>query len=183
MRGYACEAAAPTRKHMDTTTIALLVLAPVLVWRVYLRLKGMMARQRSIVSRHYTGVLVFAAMVLVAAAELLGKPPMLGWLALGTAAGIGYGVWGLRLTKFENDTVFYTPNARLGMVIAMLFVARVMYIGVELYANKGGATPTASFTESPITLLALGVMAGYFGTYSLGLLRWRRSLKKAIEAA
>ncbi len=168
---------------MDTTTIALLVLAPVLVWRVYLRLKGMLVRQRSILSRHYTGVLVFAAMVLVAAAELLSQPPLLGWLALGTAAGIGYGVWGLRLTRFENDTAFYTPNARLGMVIGMLFVARVMYIGVEMYVNQGGTTPVATFTSSPITLLALGLVAGYFGTYSGGLILWRRRLQKAIEAA
>lgn len=170
---------------MDTTTIALLVLAPVLVWRIYLRLKGMLVRQRSILSRHYTGVLVFAAMVLVAAAELLSPPqlPLLGWLALGTAGGVAYGVWGLRLTKFENDTVFYTPNARLGMVIGMLFVARVMYIGVEMYVNQGGTTPVATFTSSPITLLALGLTAGYFGTYSAGLVLWRRRLAKMIETA
>ena len=171
---------------MDITTIALLLLAPVLVWRVYKRLKEMLARQRSIVSRHYTGALVFAAMILVAAAELLSQPPAqawpgLGWLALGTAAGIGYGVWGLRLTRFENDTCYYTPNARLGMVIAMLFFARVMYIGVDLYANRGGAAQ--AFTGSPVTLLALGLTAGYFGSYSVGLLLWRRRLKKAIQAA
>ena len=165
---------------MDITTIALLVLAPVLVWRVYKRLKDMMARQRSIVSRHYTGVLVFAAMILVAASELLSQPAMLGWLGLGTAAGIAYGVWGLRLTRFENDTCYYTPNARLGMVIAMLFVARVLYIGVDLYANRNGAAQ--AFTGSLVTMLALGLTAGYFGTYSLGLILWRRRLKKAVQA-
>ncbi|NHZ61209.1 hypothetical protein [Massilia genomosp. 1] len=168
---------------MSITTIALLVLAPFLVWRFYQRLKAMMTRQRSIVSRHYTGLGVFAAMILVAGSEVTTRLPLLGWLAVGTAAGIAYGIWGLKLTRFENDTCYFTPNARLGMVIAMLFFARVMYIGVEIYANQGSGVPTPGFTDSFITLLALGLTAGYFGTYSAGLIRWRRALKKAINAA
>lgn len=172
---------------MNITTLALLVLTPLLVWRVYKRLKGMMLRQRSIVSRHYTGVMVFAAMVLVAAAELLKQPEvqaaLLGCLALGTVLGIGNAVWGLRLTRFENDTCYFTPHPHLGMVVAMAFVARVMYIGVEIYANQGGTTPTPGFTDSPLTMFVLGLMAGYFGTYSAGLIRWRRGLKQAIDQA
>ena len=66
-----------------------------------------------------------------------------GWRSA-TAAGIGYGVWGLRLTRFENRRrLFFTPNARLGMVIAMLFMARVMYIGFEMYANRSMAPTPA----------------------------------------
>ena len=101
---------------MNLTTLALLVLTPFLVWRVYSRLRTMMARQRSIVSRHWTGLGVFLAMVLVPASELVSKPAMLGWLVLGTAAGIGYGVWGLKLTRFEDtdEGYYFTPNARLG---------------------------------------------------------------------
>jgi hypothetical protein len=55
---------------MDLTTIALILLAPVLVWRVYSRVKSRMTRQRSIVSRHYTGLLAFFAMVALPASEL-----------------------------------------------------------------------------------------------------------------
>ncbi len=168
---------------MNITTLALLVLAPLLVWRVYLRVKGMMLSQRSILSRHYTGLIVFAGMVLVAGSEVMRQPALLGWLGIGTAAGIAYAVWGLRLTRFDNTTVFYTPNARLGMVIAMLFVARVMYIGVEIYANQDNGAPTPGFTDSPLTLLAIGLTGGYFGTYSAGLIRWRRSLDKAVRKA
>jgi hypothetical protein len=103
---------------------------------------------------------------------------------VGTAAGIAYGVWGLRLTRFEDtgQGYYFTPNARLGIVVAMLFVARILYIGFEMYANQGSSTPNPKFTDSPITLLALGLMAGYFATYSAGLLRWRHALKKAANA-
>jgi hypothetical protein len=169
---------------MNLTTLALLVLTPFLVWRVYSRLKTAMARQRSIVSRHWTGLGVFLAMVLVPASELVSRPPMLGWLALGTAMGIGYGIWGLRLTKFEDtdEGYYFTPNARLGIVIAMLFAARILYIGFEMYANQGSNTPTPHFTDSLVTMIVVGLTGGYFGTYSAGLLRWRAKLKKATNA-
>jgi hypothetical protein len=166
---------------MNLTTIALLVLTPFLVWRVYSRLRTMMARQRSILSRHWTGVGVFLAIVLVPASELVSRPEDLVWLLVGAAGGIAYGVWGLRLTRFEEtgEGYFFTPNARLGIVIAMLFTARVLYIGFEIYANQGSNVPTPRFTDSPLTMLVVGLTGGYFGTYSAGLWRWRLKLKKA----
>jgi hypothetical protein len=166
---------------MNLTTLALLVLTPFLVWRVDSRVKAQMQRQRSILTRHYTALLVFVAMILVPASELFTNLPALGWLAVGTAAGIGYGVYGLRITRFEDtpEGYYFTPNARLGIVIAMLFVARVLYVGFEIFANQGSNAPTPKFTDSPLTLLSVGLLAGYFGTYSAGLLRWRIALKKA----
>lgn len=170
--------------ELTVTTLALLVLTPLLVWRVYTRIKSRMARQRSIVSRHYTGVLVFGAMILVPAAQLLGNPFNLGALLAGAAGGIGYAVWGLRLTRFEDTDqgYWFTPNARLGIVIAMILVARLLYIGVEIYANQGKDIPVQQFTDSPLTMLCVGVTAGYFGWYSVGLLRWRRARRKEIDA-
>jgi hypothetical protein len=61
----------------------------------------------------------------------------------------------------------------------MLFAARILYIGFEMYANQGSDLPTPRFTDSPLTMLAVGLTGGYFGTYSAGLLRWRARLKKA----
>lgn len=170
---------------MDISTIALLLLTPLLVWRIYARLKGMMLRQRSVMQRHYTGAGVFSGIALVAASQVAPELPMLGWLAVGVAAGIGYGIWGLKLTRFETvkEGYFFTPNARLGMVIAMLFVACILYIGFEIYANQGSGQPTPRVTDYVFFLPCMGLMTGYFGTYSVGLLRWRRKLRKAVDAA
>lgn len=170
---------------MDTSTIALLLLAPVLVWRIYTRIKGMMVRQRSIMQRHYTGAGVFTAIILVAASQLIYDLPTLAWLAVGAAMGIGYGIWGLRLTRFETvrEGYFFTPNARLGLFIAMLFVACVMYVGFEIYANKDTGLPTPRATDYVFFMPALGLMAGYFASYSIGLLKWRFKLRKAVDAA
>ena len=169
---------------ITVTTIALLVLTPLLVWRVYARLKTQMQRQRSILTRHYTGIFVFLAMIAVPASELFGNPGSLGALAVGTAGGVGYGIWGLKLTRFNetDEGYFFTPNARLGIVIAMLFAARVLYIGFELYANQGSTAPTPRFTDSPLTMLVVGLTGAYFGTYSIGILRWRLKRQKASLA-
>jgi hypothetical protein len=166
---------------MDLTTIALILLAPVLIWRVYSRVKSRMDRQRSIVSRHYTGVLVFFAMVAVPASEL-ADPLALAALGGGLAAGLALGVYGLRSSRFEDTSegYFFTPNARLGILVAMALVARVLYLGLEIYMNKGSNLPTPKFTDSPLTMFAVGLTAGYFWMYSAGLLRWRMKLRKAI---
>lgn len=170
---------------MDVSTIALLVLAPVLVWRIYSRVKGMMKRQRSIMQRHYTGAGVFFAIVAVSASQLIHDPASLGWLLVGAAMGIGYGVWGLRLTRFETvrEGYFFTPHARLGLLIAMLFVASVMYVGFEIYAHQSSGKPVPRVSDYIFFMPALGLMAGYFGTYSAGLLRWRFKLRKAVDVA
>jgi hypothetical protein len=166
---------------LDLTTIALLILLPVLVWRVYTRVRSRMVRQRSIVSRHYTGMLAFFAMVAVPASELTEPLAIVGLVA-GTIAGLALGVYGLRITRFENteEGYFYTPNARLGTLIAMALVARVAYLGILIYVNKGSNTPTPRIGDSPLTMLTVGLAAGYFWMYSAGLLRWRMKLRKEI---
>jgi hypothetical protein len=72
---------------------------------------------------------------------------------------------------------------RLGIVMAMILVARVLYIGVEIYASQGTGAPAPRFTDSPLSMLCVGLTAGYFLAYSSGLLLWRRKLRKAIEQA
>jgi hypothetical protein len=168
---------------MSITTVALIVLVPLLVWRIYSRLKRQMARQRSILSRHYTGLLVFAAMVLVPMSEVMDRPFSLAALAGGALLGIGLGSYGLRKTRFEETEqgYFFTPNEKLGMVAALVLVARVLYIGVDIYINQGTGVRAVGFTDSPISMLCVGITAGYFGTYSAGLMRWRRRLDKAIR--
>ncbi|NNG24806.1 hypothetical protein [Telluria aromaticivorans] len=168
---------------LSITTLALLVLTPLLVWRVYNRIKARMARQRSIVSRHYTGVLVFGAMIVVPAAQLLDSPYNLGALAVGTLLGIGWSAWGLKQTRFEDTPqgYFFTPAARLGILMAMILVARVLYIGVEVYANQGKGIPAPKLTDSPLTMLCVGLTAGYFGYYSAGLLLWRRRMRQELD--
>jgi len=167
---------------MSLTTLALIALVPFLVWRIYSRLKNQMARQRSIVSRHYTGLIVFAAMVLVPGTELGDRPFQLAALAAGAIAGIALATYGLRRTRFEDtpEGYFFTPPSRMGILVAMLLVARVIYLGIEIYMNQGNNHPNPRFTDSPITMLCLGMTAAYFATFSAGLMRWRQRKRKEV---
>ena len=167
---------------MSLTTLALIALVPLLVWRIYSRIKNQMTRQRSIVSRHYTGLIVFAALVVVPGTEVVDRPFQLAALAAGALAGIALGTYGLRRTRFEDtpEGYFFTPPSRMGILIAMLLVARVIYLGIEIYMNQGSNRPNPRFSDSSITMLCLGMTAAYFATFSLGLMRWRQRMRKEI---
>ncbi|WP_322401645.1 hypothetical protein [Massilia luteola] len=167
---------------MSLTTLALIALVPLLVWRIYSRIKNQMTRQRSIVSRHYTGLLVFAALVLVPGTQLGDRPFQLAALAAGSLAGIALGTYGLSRTRFEDtpEGYFFTPPSRMGILVAMLLVARVIYLGIEIYMNQGSNHANPRFTDSPITMSCLGMTAAYFATFSAGLMRWRQRKRKEI---
>jgi len=62
----------------------------------------------------------------------------------------------------------------------MLLVARVIYLGIEIYMNQGSSRPNPRFTDSPITMLCLGMTAAYFATFSANLMRWRQRKRKEI---
>jgi hypothetical protein len=167
---------------MSLTTLALIVLLPLLVWRIHSRLKTQMARQRSILSRHYTGLFVFVVMILIPASELGDRPFQLAALAAGAIGGIALGSYGLRRTRFEDtpEGYFFTPPSRMGILVAMVLVARVVYLGIEIYMNQGSNRPNPRFTDSPITMLCLGLTAAYFATFSAALMRWRQRMRKEI---
>jgi hypothetical protein len=158
---------------MNIYEIALLVLTPLLVWRLYSRIKAALAPQRSVVSRHWIGLGVFLAMALIIVAESSRNLVLLGYAVTGLGFGIGWGVFGAKRTRLEaraDGSFWFRPYARLGIAIAMLFFARVLYVGFDLYA---GGQPLQRLTDSPLTIIAMTVMAGYFGTLSASLLRWR----------
>ena len=168
---------------METTTIALLVLVPLLVWRIYARLKRAMGRQSSQLWRHWAAVIVFPLAILGFAIGARHDLLALSCLGAGSLAGAWLGVWGIVLTRFESTDkgYFYTPNMHLGIAVSMLFIARLLYRGLELYmvSREAIPAPAHNFTSSPLTLLVFGLLAGYYAAYGRGLLRWRRSPTRA----
>jgi hypothetical protein len=164
------------------SALTLFVLAPLVSWRVYLRFRRSIGRQKMSPVRPWIQLVLFAV-------ATRNHPLGLWLLAGGLMLGGGLSVYGLRLTQFEvtPERLYYTPHAPLGIVLSLLFVARIIYRIFEVYVLDTNAGPgVEAFAQSPVTLAVFGLLAGYYIGYALGLVRWRWDVlerKRAREAA
>src|SRR5512140_2747520 len=164
------------------STVALLILLPLLAWRVYARFRRMVGRQRLSRIRPWITLAIFPTLVALLAYAARGQPDRLAWLAAGLVLGALLARYGWKKTVLEPTPrgLFYTPNAHLGIALSLLFVARIMYRFVEIYAiGRPGARDATDFVKSPLTLSVFGLLAGYYIAYAVSLVRWRWSVLRA----
>jgi hypothetical protein len=154
--------------------VVVVALAPLVVWRVYSRIKRLTTRQRSRTWRHRTTLVFFPLLLVMVGLAGLGNPLVLAALAAGLVGGVLLGTAALRNTLFEQagEEFYFTPHPYIGMVVASLFLARMAYRAWEFYMHADFAQH--DFMRSPLTLAVFGILAGYYITYAIGLLRWRQ---------
>jgi hypothetical protein len=161
---------------MTPQTVVLIAAIPLVAWRLYSRVRRLIGRQRSRAWRHWAALVLFPLLIALLGLAAAAHASALEALAAGVAVGAALGVAGLRLTRFERTVEgwFYTPNAHIGIVLAVLFTARIAWrmAEVAVHGAPAGGTPLAS---SPLTLVVFGMLAGYYTVYAAGLLRWRHS--------
>lgn len=172
--------------HPVVSTVAYVSLGALVAWRVYARFRRMVGRQRLSRYRGPVTLTVFPALVLLVALPSLAHPVNLLWLAIALSFGAALGRFGLRRTRFEvvpGKGFFYTPNAHLGIALSSLFVARLVYRFVEVVFIAPSVPRSASeFAQSPLTLAAFGLLAGYYISYAIGLVSWRARVLRAKAA-
>jgi cytochrome b561 len=170
---------------LNPSTITLLVLAPLLAWRIYVRVRRLVGRQRLSRVRPWITLIILPMIVLLLAFAAYGHLERLLWLSGGVLVGSLLGVYGLRHTRFEStpEGLFYTPHAHLGIALSLLFLGRILYRLVQRYAVDTSA-PLAGpdFARSSLTLAIFGLLAGYYVAYAVGLVRWRHSVALAETA-
>lgn len=154
------------------------LIAAVVVWGVYRRMRRSFGRQR--VRDGWMWFRIgFLTLVAAFIAVAIGRDiEVLGFLLAGVACGAGLGYIGLRYTKFEVTPQgrFYTPHAYIGLVVAALFVGRLLYRFLGVY---DGVSPpaaaaqslAATYQDSPFLLAVFGVLVGYYVLYYLGVLQ------------
>jgi hypothetical protein len=165
-----------------SSTVALLVLLPLLAWRIYGRFRRMVGRQRLSNIRPWITIAIFGLLVVLLALASLSRPERLVWLGGGLLLGAALARYGLQRTKFEPtpEGFYYTPNAHLGIALSLLFVARIIFRAFQVYVIEPTVPHDPSeFARTPLTLAIFGVLAGYYIAYAIGLARWRANVISA----
>jgi hypothetical protein len=166
------------------STIMVLVFVPLVIWRVYSRIRRMVGRQRLSKIRPWITLTVFPLIVAMLALAGLRHPERLTLLAGGLAVGTMLAVYGMRRTKFEitPQGYYYTPNAHLGIALSSLFIARIAWRFFEIYVlNPDLEHDLQEFGASALTLGVFGLLAGYYVGYAIGLIRWRARASREVS--
>ncbi|HTU66529.1 MAG TPA: hypothetical protein VMF52_11310 [Steroidobacteraceae bacterium] len=156
--------------------LPLLVFVPLFLWRMYSRIKRNIGRQKFVTWRPWVTLTLFPVLLILIGMGSLPHPERLLAMAGGLIAGAVLGVFGTKHTKFENtpEGIFYTPNAHIGIALSVIFLGRMAYRMWQLYSMDPTAQPNpADFASSPLTLSIFGLLAGYYMTYAVGLIRYR----------
>jgi hypothetical protein len=167
--------------HVSLLTV--LALLPLIVWRMYARLRRMIGRQRLSRIRPWVTLVMFPLLLALLALAARAHLERLWFLGVGVAFGGALGVFGLRKTRFERTPqgLFYTPNAHLGIALSLLLVGRVIYRLVAVFVFGVAPAPAEpnDFAITPLTLGIVGLLTGYYIVYSAGLVRQRAALLRS----
>jgi hypothetical protein len=159
-----------------------LIFIPLVAWRLYSRVKRNIGRQHLTKWRPWVTMTIFPVIIILISLGAISQPLRLAGMAAGIVAGAVLGVFGTRHTKFENtpEGIWYTPNAHIGIALSVLFASRVVYRMFQLYSIDPNMQPNpADFASSPLTLSIFGLLAGYYVTYAIGLIRYKASMERA----
>ena len=166
---------------MLTTPVVAVALVPLVLWRVYSRIRRLTTRQRSKTWRHRTTLVFFPLLLVVLGGFAVQTNPVsLAFMAAGLLAGAGLGRVAIGRTRFEQegDAFHFTPFAPIGLAMAALVMCRMAWRGYEFFVH--GASDHHQFIASPLTMLVFGTLAGYYMSFALGLLAWRKRTAPVI---
>lgn len=167
--------------HASTTT-TLLVLLPLLAWRLRARYRRLIGRQRTSKYRPWFSVGIYAVLLGFIGWTIWGQWPALEALAGGLCAGWLLSRWAWKQTQLEptRQGLYYTPHTHLGVALLLLFVARIAWRIVEIvWLLPESQSGFHAFVASPLTMAVFGLMAGHNTGYAMALFLWRQRVLAA----
>lgn len=170
---------------MLSPTTILLLFSPLIIWRVYSRLRRAVGRQKLTRIRPWltVSIIPLSLGIIGAFAIMMGDPWASISLAAGIVSGLGLALFGLHMTKFEKTDAgyYFTPNTYLGAFLSLILIGRVGYRMLQTLETEGGfdGTPPNVF-QSPLTLAIIGLVMGYYLVYMMGILIWRFRVDSSV---
>lgn len=168
---------------MTPNVIVPIVVAPLIVWRLYYRMRRNFGRQPIRTKRMWTRVGILSAVTVLVATQGFIDPRLAGGLGAGLIGGVILGMAALKLTRFEIDgsNDCYFPNPWIGLALTALFIGRLLYKLMVIWPemSHGTAGGYAAYQRSPLTLMILGLLLGYYIAYYAGLLIHHRRVLAA----
>lgn len=170
-----------------------LIMLPLLGWIVWRRVSSSFGLQPIRRKRMLVRIGIFVVLGGLLALTGLQQPELAEGLIGGALLGSALGMLGLRLTRFATDPVrgdCYVPNPWIGALLTVLLLGRlawrllVMLPQAQQAAapDTGFSMPSAGYAASPLTMLLIGLLIGYYIVYFSGLLIHHRRYQRAQAA-
>lgn len=182
--------------HNDFSQIGPFLLAALLVFAIYRRLRRSFGRQVLSPPRMILRMVLLAAITVLLLPLALRSTPFLSAELAGAALGIAMGVWGAERTRFQmyGERLHYVPHTYTGIAVSLLFLGRLAFRIAQVYWNPqplpaahAAAAPAfapASMLQSPLTVGIFFVLAGYYVVfYSMVLWKSKHLKPQDIEVA
>jgi hypothetical protein len=180
--------------HLTSSQIFPLLLAALVVWSVYRRLRRTFGKQRLSPVRmgFRIGLLLLIGALLLTSA--LRSTYYLEAMGVGLIVGVALALFGASRTRYfrEDGQLFYVPHTYTGLAVSLLFLGRLVYRGIQLYGlEHSGQDPTAgaapasmaaSLVSSPSMLGLFYVLVGYYVCY-YSVVLWKSKHLTAEELA
>jgi hypothetical protein len=170
-----------------------LIMLPLLAWIVWRRVSRQFGRQPIQRKRMIFRIAVFSVGGVLLALSGFHKIELAEGLFGGVLIGGALGLLGIRLTRFEVDPKrgdCYVPNPWIGALLTVLLLGRLAWRFMVLLPQMqqvsaaapqvGGypGSPMGGYTSSPLTMLVIGLLVGYYIVYFSGLLIHHRRFQQ-----
>jgi hypothetical protein len=162
------------------------LLVPLMLYR---RVRRNFGRQALGAARRRMVILSVLAVLIILPAVTREATVVLLSAVAGALAGIALAAWGASRTRFltHNGQIYYVPHTYTGIAVSALFLGRLIYRIVQLYAvphlapaqGMGDAAMPAgpaAIGQSPLTAGIFFVLIGYYVCYYGLVLRKSRHI-------
>jgi len=178
--------------HPGNPHIGPYLIAALAVFVIYRRFRRSFGRQRLVPARMAIRMALLGVVGVSLLPVALRSADFLAAVVAGAAIGVALALWGASRTRFETvgATLYYVPHTYTGIAVSLLFLGRLVYRIVQVYAGGGGLNPDpaapaqgfagASMVRSPFTLGLFFALIGYYLCY-YSLVLWKSKHIKAKD--